>query len=104
MPYHKPRPNPVYNVKDWRRRMGGLTQAEAADLIGCNERSLRDWERNGITPLPLFRKKMDALIAEKQGAAQPQTPVQSAGPLPRRRLQIEQPRESMGIMPSSLRL
>ncbi len=40
---------------------GERTQAEWAALVGVTVRTVIRWEREGVEPLPVFRKAMEAL-------------------------------------------
>ena len=44
-----------------------LTQAEAAEVIGCSFRSFQDYERGRYFPRPAIRRRVLAFIAEHDG-------------------------------------
>lgn len=46
---------------EWRKRRGERTQAEWAEALGCEVRTVIRWEREGVTPLPVFRKRMEVV-------------------------------------------
>lgn len=47
------------------RRMQGLTQAEAADAIGCCLRAFKNWETGSAEPHRMWRPRIRAFIAAR---------------------------------------
>lgn len=96
-----PVPSRKFDVRGLRRRLG-LTQQELAKALGTNDRSIRRWEREGITPLRMFVIKLKELEAEKFDRTLPTAPAVPMGK--RRKMPASQavPTGFIGVLPSSL--
>ena len=55
-------PRPLSD-NEWKRKRlaAGMTQVEWADALGCEVRTVIRWEREGVEPLPVFKKLMEVL-------------------------------------------
>ncbi len=73
------------NVKGLRERLG-LSQAEFADKMHVDERTIRRWEHGASRPSPMAMAHMRALPRPQHEQTTIQAPASTQAELPRRRM------------------
>lgn len=47
------------------RNKAGLSQARLAEIIGCSDDSILNWETKGVIPLPVYMEKLVEILGKQ---------------------------------------
>ena len=47
------------------RQKAGISQAKLAELVGCSDDSILNWETKGVTPLPVYMQKLAKILGKE---------------------------------------